>query len=62
MGVLLIVVGSVFVLAAHVMVFVLALRWMDQGAGRASAVRATTYPTLGDQLEAEFRALDARTP
>jgi hypothetical protein len=62
MGVVLIVIGGLFILAAHVMVFVLALRWMDQGVGRASAVRATPYPTLGDQLEAEFRALEARTP
>ena len=59
--VVLIVLGGLFVLTAHVMVFVLALRWMDQGVGRAPSVRAAaqpTYPTIGDQLEAEFRALD----
>ena len=61
LGVVLIVLGGLFVLTAHVMVFVLALRWMDQGVGRAPAVRAAaqpTYPTIGDQLVAEFQALD----
>jgi hypothetical protein len=53
--------GGLCLLTAHVMVFVLALRWMDQGVGRAPAVRAAqrpTYPTVGDQLVAEFQALD----